>query len=245
MAYPVSVEHSPSLVIHQRLISEATPLFFFFCQTTQLQALLWQCGIISAVQQTVSGVQRVSLSSQVTFHVRVVKNRFTYKKHLDHYISCQYKRQLKWWVLFIIMLNKTNTAFHRYRGWFMVYSALQPFPSSFSLSVLSARRHKSPTQILPTIFSTNTASFLRTVLGGTSDWIYARKGSKTTTMCTGKCSRFIALTLYPLALLSIALNIGLFFPGGDTQYLKDSRITEEVKYMGGVIGGGIMVSENV
>lgn len=64
-------------------------------------------------------------------------------------------------------------------------------------------------------------------------------------MCTGKCSRFIALTLYPLALLSIALNIGLFFPDGDTQYLKDSRITEEVKYMGGVIGGGIMVSENV
>lgn len=76
----------------------------------------------------------------------------------------------------------------------------------------------------------------------TSDWIYARKRS---TMCTGKCSRFIALALYPLALLSIALNIGLFFPDGDTQYAKNDQITEEVKYMGGLIGGGIMVSENV
>ena len=64
-------------------------------------------------------------------------------------------------------------------------------------------------------------------------------------MCTGKCSRFIALALYPLAILSIALNIGLFFPDGDSQYAKDGRITEEVKYMGGVIGGGIMVSESV
>lgn len=64
-------------------------------------------------------------------------------------------------------------------------------------------------------------------------------------MCPGKCSRFIALALYPLALLSIALNIGLFFPDGDIQYTRDGRITEEVKYMGGVIGGGIMVSGNV
>uniref|UniRef100_H3D2H9 Transmembrane 4 L six family member 21a n=2 Tax=Tetraodon nigroviridis TaxID=99883 RepID=H3D2H9_TETNG len=60
-------------------------------------------------------------------------------------------------------------------------------------------------------------------------------------MCTGKCSRFVALALYPLAVLSIALNIGLFFPDGDTQYTRDDHITEEVKYMGGLIGGGAMV----
>lgn len=61
-------------------------------------------------------------------------------------------------------------------------------------------------------------------------------------MCTGKCSRFIAVALYPLALLAIICNIVLFFPDGDVQYAKDGHITEEVKYMGGVIGGGALVS---
>lgn len=64
-------------------------------------------------------------------------------------------------------------------------------------------------------------------------------------MCTGKCSRFIALALYPLAVLSIVLNIALFFPDGSTKYTQNDQITEEVKYMGGLIGGGAMVSENV
>lgn len=61
-------------------------------------------------------------------------------------------------------------------------------------------------------------------------------------MCTGKCSRCIAVTLYPLALISIICNIVLFFPGGDIKYAKDGHITEEVKYMGGLVGGGLMVS---
>ncbi|XP_068600848.1 transmembrane 4 L6 family member 1 isoform X2 [Brachionichthys hirsutus] len=60
-------------------------------------------------------------------------------------------------------------------------------------------------------------------------------------MCTGKCSLCIAVTLYPLALISIICNIVLFFPGGDVKYAKDGHITEEVKYMGGLIGGGLMV----
>ncbi|XP_053187310.1 transmembrane 4 L6 family member 1 [Scomber japonicus] len=60
-------------------------------------------------------------------------------------------------------------------------------------------------------------------------------------MCTGKCSRCIAVTLYPLALISIICNIVLFFPGGEIKYAKDGHITEEVKYMGGLIGGGLMV----
>lgn len=61
-------------------------------------------------------------------------------------------------------------------------------------------------------------------------------------MCTGKCSRCIAVALYPLALISIICNIVLFFPGGDVKYAKDGHITEEVKYMGGLVGGGVMVS---
>ncbi|XP_012722673.3 transmembrane 4 L6 family member 4 [Fundulus heteroclitus] len=60
-------------------------------------------------------------------------------------------------------------------------------------------------------------------------------------MCTGKCSLCIAVTLYPLVLISIICNIVLFFPDGDIKYAKDDHITPEVKYMGGVIGGGILV----
>ncbi len=61
-------------------------------------------------------------------------------------------------------------------------------------------------------------------------------------MCTGKCSRCIAVTLYPLALISIICNIVLFFPDGNIDYAKNGHITEEVKYMGGLVGGGVLVS---
>ncbi|XP_034540482.1 transmembrane 4 L6 family member 4-like [Notolabrus celidotus] len=60
-------------------------------------------------------------------------------------------------------------------------------------------------------------------------------------MCTGKCSLFIAVSLYPLVLISIICNIVLFFPGWDAKYAKDGHITEEVEYMGGILGGGIIV----
>ncbi|XP_047242521.1 transmembrane 4 L6 family member 4 [Girardinichthys multiradiatus] len=65
-------------------------------------------------------------------------------------------------------------------------------------------------------------------------------------MCTGACSKFIAIPLYVLALVSTICNIMLFFPDFDTEYASDDtkntpRITDEVKYMGGLIGGGIMV----
>ncbi|KAG7223238.1 hypothetical protein INR49_015594 [Caranx melampygus] len=60
-------------------------------------------------------------------------------------------------------------------------------------------------------------------------------------MCTGKCSRCIAVTLYPLAAISIICNIVLFFPNGEIKFAQDGHITEEVKYMGGLVGGGILV----
>ncbi|XP_061664921.1 transmembrane 4 L6 family member 1-like [Syngnathoides biaculeatus] len=65
-------------------------------------------------------------------------------------------------------------------------------------------------------------------------------------MCTGACARVVALPLYVLALLSIICNVVLFFPDLDGKYAAEdrageARITEEVKYMGGVVGGGIMV----
>uniref|UniRef100_A0A8C6UQ28 Uncharacterized protein n=1 Tax=Neogobius melanostomus TaxID=47308 RepID=A0A8C6UQ28_9GOBI len=65
-------------------------------------------------------------------------------------------------------------------------------------------------------------------------------------MCTGACSKFVAYGLYPLAAISIICNIILFFPDFETKYTSEDgpetpRITEQVKYMGGLVGGGIMV----
>ncbi|XP_073330762.1 transmembrane 4 L6 family member 5 [Pagrus major] len=65
-------------------------------------------------------------------------------------------------------------------------------------------------------------------------------------MCTGACSKFVAIPLYVLAAVSIICNILLFFPDFETEYAEADRqgmprITQEVKYMGGFIGGGIMV----
>lgn len=65
-------------------------------------------------------------------------------------------------------------------------------------------------------------------------------------MCTGACSKVIAIPLYVMALVSIICNIMLFFPNFETQYITteedgQERLTEEVKYMGGLIGGGIMI----
>uniref|UniRef100_A0A671YH14 Transmembrane 4 L six family member 21a n=1 Tax=Sparus aurata TaxID=8175 RepID=A0A671YH14_SPAAU len=60
-------------------------------------------------------------------------------------------------------------------------------------------------------------------------------------MCTGKCSRCIACALYPLVFMSMLCNIILFFPEGSVKYSKEGHLTDEVKYLGGLIGGGLMV----
>lgn len=64
-------------------------------------------------------------------------------------------------------------------------------------------------------------------------------------MCSGKCSRCVAAALFPLVLLSIICNAVLFFPGWDVKYAKEKHITEEVTYLGGILGGGLMVSRLV
>lgn len=66
-------------------------------------------------------------------------------------------------------------------------------------------------------------------------------------MCTGKCAKCIAVVLYPLAVTSVICNIILFFPDWSTEYVQpdekgNERLTPEVTYMGGLIGGGLMVS---
>ncbi|KAM4749203.1 transmembrane 4 L6 family member 5-like [Rhinophrynus dorsalis] len=62
-------------------------------------------------------------------------------------------------------------------------------------------------------------------------------------MCTGKCSKFIGVALYPFAVICIICNILLFFPGWSTDSVKDigEKLTPEVVYLGGIIGGGVLV----
>ncbi|KAG7271436.1 hypothetical protein CRUP_013686 [Coryphaenoides rupestris] len=59
-------------------------------------------------------------------------------------------------------------------------------------------------------------------------------------MCTEGCSRVIAIALYVLAGVSMICNIILFFPDFSTDFSAD-QITEEARFMGGFIGGGVMV----
>ncbi|XP_056602645.1 transmembrane 4 L6 family member 4 [Triplophysa dalaica] len=60
-------------------------------------------------------------------------------------------------------------------------------------------------------------------------------------MCTGKCALCVGGSLYPLALISIICNIILFFPGWDVKYAQNGQLTDEVKYVGGLVGGGALV----
>lgn len=65
-------------------------------------------------------------------------------------------------------------------------------------------------------------------------------------MCTGKCSKFIAVSLYVLATVSVICNLMLFFPDFDTKYVSEDteekpKITPEVKFMGGLLGGGLLI----
>ncbi|KAM8972769.1 transmembrane 4 L6 family member 5-like [Pelodytes ibericus] len=62
-------------------------------------------------------------------------------------------------------------------------------------------------------------------------------------MCTGKCAKCIGVSLYPLTVLCILANIFLLFPGleiGPVSHPGD-QLTQEVLFLGGVIGGGILV----
>ncbi|KAM7066397.1 transmembrane 4 L6 family member 1-like isoform 2-T2 [Acridotheres tristis] len=58
-------------------------------------------------------------------------------------------------------------------------------------------------------------------------------------MCTGKCSKCIGITLFPLAVCAIVSNILLYFPNG--QVLQLSEITDLVWFFHGILGAGILM----
>ncbi|XP_007910331.1 transmembrane 4 L6 family member 1 [Callorhinchus milii] len=60
-------------------------------------------------------------------------------------------------------------------------------------------------------------------------------------MCTGKCSKCIGVTLFPLVLLCALANFMLLFPDFSLEYLTAEHITPEILYLGGIIGGGGLV----
>ncbi|XP_012410914.1 transmembrane 4 L6 family member 5 [Trichechus manatus latirostris] len=58
-------------------------------------------------------------------------------------------------------------------------------------------------------------------------------------MCTGKCSRFLGLSLIPLSLACIVANALLLVPNGETGWTN--HLSWHVWLMAGFIGGGLMV----
>ncbi|KAM4676717.1 transmembrane 4 L6 family member 4-like [Discoglossus pictus] len=62
-------------------------------------------------------------------------------------------------------------------------------------------------------------------------------------MCTGKCAKFIGVSLYPFCVITIICNILLFFPGWKVDAVNDpgQKLTPEVIYLGGIFGSGVMV----
>lgn len=64
----------------------------------------------------------------------------------------------------------------------------------------------------------------------------------TTTMCPGKCSRLVGLCLLAMGLASVVANLLLMFPNGESRWAANNRITSEVWMLGGLLGGGLLVS---
>lgn len=60
-------------------------------------------------------------------------------------------------------------------------------------------------------------------------------------MCTGKCARFVGLSLIPLSLICIVANALLLVPNGKTTWTNAEQLSLHAWLMAGFIGGGLMV----
>ncbi|XP_036993001.2 transmembrane 4 L6 family member 5 [Artibeus jamaicensis] len=60
-------------------------------------------------------------------------------------------------------------------------------------------------------------------------------------MCTGKCARFVGLSLISLSLICILANTLLLVPNGETTWTNFDNLSLQVWLMAGFIGGGLMI----
>ncbi|KAF6299946.1 transmembrane 4 L six family member 5 [Rhinolophus ferrumequinum] len=60
-------------------------------------------------------------------------------------------------------------------------------------------------------------------------------------MCTGKCARFVGLSLISLSLVCIVANALLLVPNGKTTWTNLDQLSLQVMLLAGFIGGGLMV----
>lgn len=60
-------------------------------------------------------------------------------------------------------------------------------------------------------------------------------------MCTGKCARFVGLSLITLSLVCIVANVLLLVPNGKTTWTNTKNLSLEVWLMAGIFGGGLLV----
>ncbi|XP_056304168.1 transmembrane 4 L6 family member 4 [Danio aesculapii] len=59
-------------------------------------------------------------------------------------------------------------------------------------------------------------------------------------MCSGNFAKCLGITLIPLAIICVLCNILLFFPSGKVADQSDD-ITDEVFYLGGILGSGVLM----
>jgi len=64
-------------------------------------------------------------------------------------------------------------------------------------------------------------------------------------MCFERCARCIGCKLLILALLSIAANILLYFPNGETRFASEHHLSKYVECLHGILGGGLLVSNKL
>lgn len=60
-------------------------------------------------------------------------------------------------------------------------------------------------------------------------------------MCTGKCARFVGLSLIALSLVCIVANALLLVPNGKTTWTNTKNLSLQVWLMAGFFGGGLLV----